>query len=50
MSHRRWWRNERAMRLGKTLPGTPQIALLAYGTVVVAVIVLVVALLSGGGR
>lgn len=48
MSHRRWRRNERAMRLKRALPGTAQIPLLAYGTVAAAVIVLVVAAFFGG--
>lgn len=48
MSHHRWRRTERAMRLNRTLPRTLQIPLLAYGTVVIALAVLVVALVQGG--
>ncbi|GGO80476.1 YidH family protein [Wenjunlia tyrosinilytica] len=45
MSHRRWRRNERAMRMKRTLPRTPQIPLLAYGITAVAVGALVLVVL-----
>jgi putative membrane protein len=51
MSHRRWFNAERAMRLRKTLPGTAQIPLLAYGIALVAVgtLVLAVVIVIRGG-
>jgi putative membrane protein len=52
MSHRRWYRNERAMRLGRTLPRSAQIPLLGYGAAAIAVAALVLVAVAGsrGGR
>lgn len=47
MSHRRWWRNEKAMRLGRSLPATTQIPLLAYGIGAAAIGALIVVLTLG---
>jgi putative membrane protein len=42
-SYRRWEANERAMRLGEPLPGSPLPRLLALGIGVVAVLAIVIA-------
>ncbi len=47
-SHRRWYLNERSMRLGEALRPTPLTMILAYGVAVIAVAVFVVLLISGG--
>ncbi|SDD71540.1 YidH family protein [Actinokineospora iranica] len=47
LSHRRWRRTQRAMRLGRPLPATPQIPLLAFGVTAVAIGVLVLVLTNG---
>lgn len=46
-SHRRWYLNERAMRLGEPLRPTPLALILAIGVSVVAVAVLVVLVVAG---
>ncbi|MGQ0840591.1 YidH family protein [Actinokineospora sp.] len=46
LSHRRWRRTERAMRLGQALPANPQIPLLAFGVTAVAVAALVLVVLD----
>lgn len=50
MSPRRWRRNEKAMRMGRSLPPTLQIPLLAYGLVAAGVGALLAVLLLGTGR
>ena len=45
-AHYRWSGNERAMRLGRSLPSNKATALLAYGLAAVAVTVLVLLLIS----
>ncbi|OZM72891.1 hypothetical protein CFN78_11555 [Amycolatopsis antarctica] len=50
MSHRRWRRNERAMRLKVSLPPTAQIPLLAYGLGLAAIGALVAVLLVGSPK
>lgn len=47
-SHRRWYLNERAMRLAQPLRPTPLTLILAYGVAAIAVAVFVVLLVSGG--
>jgi len=44
LSHRRWRRTERAMRLGRALPPSTQLPLLAFGVTAVAVGLLVLVL------
>ncbi|MCG8920093.1 DUF202 domain-containing protein [Actinokineospora sp. PR83] len=46
LSHRRWRRTERAMRLGRALPPTTQLPLLAFGVTAVAVGLLVLVLVA----
>lgn len=48
-SYRRWYGNERAMRLGRSLPPTPLKLIVAVGVTVVAVAALVVLVVGGGG-
>lgn len=46
-SHRRWYLNERAMRLGHALRPTRLTVIVAYGVAVIAVAVFVVLLIAG---
>lgn len=46
-SHRRWYVNERAMRLQQSLRPTPLTRILAYGVSAIAVAVVVVLLVAG---
>lgn len=49
-AHHRWATAERAMRMGTTLPPNRLAVLLGYGLAIVALVVLIVLLASGGGR
>jgi putative membrane protein len=49
VSHWRWWRAERAMRLKQTLSGSLLVPLMAYGLTVVALGALVLVLWFGSG-
>lgn len=46
LSHRRWYRNERAMRLGRALRPTPLTVVLAIGISVIGLAALLVLLLA----
>ena len=46
LAYRRWSGNERAMRLGRSLPHSPMLALLAVSLGIIAVIVVLVVLTS----
>jgi putative membrane protein len=49
-AHHRWAGAERAMRLGATLPPNRLAVLLGYGLAIIALVVLIVMLVSGGAR
>lgn len=50
LSHRRWFLNEKAMRLGTALRPTPMTAILAIGITLVALAVLVVLIIGAPSR
>jgi putative membrane protein len=47
-SYRRWERNERAMRLGTSLPSSRLPILIAYAIAAIAVVAVVLAVFAGG--
>jgi putative membrane protein len=49
-AHHRWSSAERAMRLGETLPPSRLSVVLGYGLAIVALVVLIVLIVSDGGR
>lgn len=49
-AHHRWSNAERAMRLGVALPPNRLTIVLGYGLAVVAVVILIVLLFTGGGK
>lgn len=48
-SYTRWWRSERALRLGEPLPHTPLLVLLGVGVGVVAITAAVLVIAGGQG-